>query len=327
MVVGACGLLAAGAQAQSSQPVAQVAAVPVATAPSAGQAVLRNGTLVPLRLMETLTTRGKLLRAGYRFRLETAEPVTVDGHVVIPAGSLALGEITEVRNKGMWGKSGKFAGRILHVNVNGRQVRMSGQLDDKGTAGGVGAVAVSALVFLPAGFFMTGTSASLPIGAPIQGFIDEDVALAYVPAPVPMPVSPPTAIAALAVPAPPQVAVPQQVVVAPPAPTVPAVAFRPAEPAPARSYGAVASQPVVTRQLVTVRPVSVQPVVAQPVAVQMVSVRAAPAPMAAQSISGMSVSAKRYAQRDEYIRLIGQMGLSPAAAMAAVESKYGMAME
>jgi hypothetical protein len=63
------------------------------------------------------------------------------------------------------------------VTVNGRQIRLSGAFDDKGVAGGVGAVAVSALVFLPAGFFMTGTSARIAAGSSVKGFIDEDVPL------------------------------------------------------------------------------------------------------------------------------------------------------
>ncbi len=45
--------------------------------------------------------------------METAEPIIVQGVTVIPTGSPAMGEITDVRNKGMWGKSGHLAGRIL----------------------------------------------------------------------------------------------------------------------------------------------------------------------------------------------------------------------
>ena len=77
----------------------------------------------------------------------------------------------------MWGKSGKLNARVLHVTVNGRQIRMTGGFDDKGVAGGIGAVAVSAIIFAPAGFFMTGTSAKVPVGAAVKGFIDEDVSL------------------------------------------------------------------------------------------------------------------------------------------------------
>src|SRR3982750_1789323 len=147
-------------------------------APAAGNATLRIGTEVPLRLDEELTTKGKQLRVGDRFHLETAEPVMVQGVNVIPVGTPAVGEITDIRNKGMWGKSGHLGARILYVTVNGRQIRLSGAFDDKGVAGGVGAVAVSAVVFLPAGFFMTGTSAMVPAGTTMKAYVDEDVPLA-----------------------------------------------------------------------------------------------------------------------------------------------------
>lgn len=156
---------------------AQSTVAPPIAAPATTNAVLRTGTEVPLRLSEELTTKGKKLRVGQRFHMEVAEDVKVQGVTVIPVGAPAVGEISDVRNKGMWGKSGHLAGRMLYVTVNGRQIRLSGAFDDKGVAGGVGAVAVSAIVFLPAGFFMTGTSARLPAGTSVKGFIDEDVPL------------------------------------------------------------------------------------------------------------------------------------------------------
>jgi hypothetical protein len=161
---------------QSAVQFAAPAASPIAS-PAVTSAILRVGTQVPLRLSQELTTKGKKLRVGDRFHLETSEPVLVQGVNVIPVGSPAVGEITDVRNKGMWGKSGHLAARVLYVTVNGRQIRLSGAFDDKGVAGGVGAVTVSALVFLPAGFFMTGTSAKVPAGTIIKSFVDEDVPL------------------------------------------------------------------------------------------------------------------------------------------------------
>ncbi len=161
---------------QSAAQFAPAAASPV-SAPAFTSAILRVGTEVPLRLTQELTTKGKQLRVGDRFHLETSEPVLIQGVNVIPVGSPAVGELTDVRNKGMWGKSGHLAARVLYVTVNGRQIRLSGAFDDKGVAGGVGAVAVSAIVFLPAGFFMTGTSAKVPAGSIIKSFVDEDVPL------------------------------------------------------------------------------------------------------------------------------------------------------
>jgi len=190
--------ISSGAHAQpiaTIQPSAPPATAPIA-APVTTNAVLRVGTEVPVRLLEELTTKGKKLRVGQRFRLETSEPVMVQGAVVIPVGSPAMGEITDVRNKGMWGKSGHLGARLLYVTVNGRQIRLSGAFDDKGVAGGVGAVAVSAIVFLPAGFFMTGTSAKVPVGTIIKGFVDEDVQLALTAAaPAPLAVAVPSALA------------------------------------------------------------------------------------------------------------------------------------
>lgn len=140
--------------------------------------VLRTGTAVPLRMRENLTTNGKKLKVGQRFQMEVAENIMLNGVTVIPAGSPAIGEVTDVRNKGMWGKSGHINARVLYATVNGRQIRLSGQLDDKGTTGTAGVV--GAIAVLPvAGFFVTGTSATIPIGTPINGFMDEDVPVAF----------------------------------------------------------------------------------------------------------------------------------------------------
>lgn len=178
---------------------------------AAGQAVLRVGTEVPLRLSEGLTTKNKALRTGQRFRLTVAEDVKVSGVPVIPVGSPAMGEITEVRNKGMWGKSGHFTAQLLYVQVSGRQIRLSGTFDDKGVTGT--AMVVTSVVLVPlAGFFTTGTSANIPAGSSVKGFVDEDVPLSFAAVVAPAP---------LVVPVP---AAPLTVRVASPAPMAPPVA-------------------------------------------------------------------------------------------------------
>jgi hypothetical protein len=201
LAIAALAATQAAAPQAAVQPTAPAAVIapaptPAIVAPPTTSAVLRVGTEIPLRLVEELTTKGKQLRVGNRFHLETSEPVLVQGVNVIPVGSPAVGEITDVRNKGMWGKSGHLAARILYVTVNGRQIHLSGTFDDKGVAGGVGAAAVSALVFLPAGFFMTGTSAKVPAGTIVKSFVDEDVPLAIpVAAQAPLQVNAPAPVA------------------------------------------------------------------------------------------------------------------------------------
>ncbi len=190
---------AALAQSPPAAPAATIAP-PQQTAVIVGDPaanVLRAGTKVLLKMSEPLTTEGKKLRVGQRFQLEVAEPVTINDQVVIPAGSPAVGEVTDVRNKGMWGKSGRINARVLSVRANGRQIRMTGAIDDKGVTGTAGVVA--AIAFVPvAGFFTTGTSARIPLGAPVTGFLDEDLTVAFAPAAAPQPMVVPAAAPAAA---------------------------------------------------------------------------------------------------------------------------------
>jgi hypothetical protein len=156
-------------------------------------AVLRAGTPVSLRLLEEVTTKEKKARVGQRVRMEVASPVEHEGVVVIPAGAPAEGEITSVRNKGMWGKSGHLEARALWARVNGRQIRLSGTFDDKGVTGTGGVVAAAVLIPL-AGFFVTGTSAVLLAGGEVAAFLDEDLELAIATAkPAPMQITAPPA--------------------------------------------------------------------------------------------------------------------------------------
>jgi hypothetical protein len=195
-------MLANIASAQTASPAAVPPAVAVIANPSEASTVLRTGTKIPLKMAEELTTKGKKLRVGQRFQLEVAEDIRLGESVVIPAGTPATAEITDVRNKGMWGKSGRINAQLLYMRVNGRQIRLTGSFDDKGVTGTAGVVA--AIAFIPvAGFFTTGTSAKLPLGGAVTGFLDEDVTVAFAPsiAPPPLvvtaPVSKPTEAAVL----------------------------------------------------------------------------------------------------------------------------------
>jgi len=175
MIKTAAALAAATLTLGTAAAVAQTAPLTMAPAPQT-QYVLRTGTPIALRLSEHLTTKGKTLRVGQRFHLEVTEPVVINGMTVIPAGSPATGEVTAVRNKGMWGKSGAINARLVSVMIGERSVRLSGALDDKGTTGTAGVI--GAVAFVPvAGFFISGTSATIPMGAPVRGFVDEDVPL------------------------------------------------------------------------------------------------------------------------------------------------------
>lgn len=188
--------------ASSSALTAQVPAEPLAAAQAQSVAVLeapvqpnvlRSGAEIQLITREELTTEKKKLRVGYRFKMEVGANVEMNGVVVIPAGTPAIGEVTEVRNKGMWGKSGYINGRAISLRLGDRTIRLTGTFDDKGVTGTAGVV--GAVVFVPiAGFFMTGTSAKIPTGSGVKAFLDEDLvfrAVAVQPQVIEVPVSVP----------------------------------------------------------------------------------------------------------------------------------------
>jgi hypothetical protein len=177
----------AAAQASAPQAITQTVVQPpapvatIAPAPkqavilgAASEGVLRAGTEVPLRLEEGLDSNDKTMREGHRFRLTVANDVMLGSAVVIPAGTQATGEVTDLRRKGMWGKSGRIVARVLNARVGDRLIRLTGNFDDKGVTGTAGVV--GAIVFVPiAGFFVTGTSAKMPAGSGVKAYLDEDL--------------------------------------------------------------------------------------------------------------------------------------------------------
>ena len=184
MTITGIALALAAAQAiVTPQATIQPAQPTVTIAPAPQQAVilssptdnvLRAGTAVPLVLAESINSNDKTLRVGQQVRLTVASPVMLGAMVVIPAGSPALAEITDVKHKGMWGKSGRIVGRVLNVRVGDRMIRMTGTFDDKGVTG-TGGVVASVLLLPIAGFLVTGTSANIPAGSGVKAFLDEDL--------------------------------------------------------------------------------------------------------------------------------------------------------
>jgi len=155
---------------------AQASAPLVVGQPAAQSSVLRAGTEINMRTRTELSSRTS--HVGERFELEVSDAVTLNGQVVIPAGSVAVGEVTRVRKKGMWGRRGILETRLIHVRVGDHQIRISGAAGDRGRAGTAGVVASIALVPL-AGFFVTGTSAVIAPQTPTVAYTEEDIPVVF----------------------------------------------------------------------------------------------------------------------------------------------------
>jgi hypothetical protein len=191
--------LVAGAAILLSPSAAWAQAAPVVIGAPTAANVLKEGTEV--RLVTVTELSSKRNKVGERFDLEVSDDVLLGGQVVIPQGARAVGEITRVKKKGMWGKSGKLETRLLYVKVGDQNVRITGAVGDKGkagTAGVVGAVLVAPVV----GFFVTGTSAVVPPRTMTVGYLDADLPVVFAgpagPPPLVVPASAPAVSAAAA---------------------------------------------------------------------------------------------------------------------------------
>ncbi len=154
---------------------AQVATVPQATAAVATgmrQIVLAPNTEVVVTPNDTVTTKGKQVKEGYKFKLSTVFDVMQDGIVVIPKGTVGEGTVTWMTNKGAFGKSGKMEVSFDWLDLGGRRVALTGSHRQEGegnTGATVGAV-VAVGVFAA---FVTGRSASVVNGQQLRARVAE----------------------------------------------------------------------------------------------------------------------------------------------------------
>ena len=125
-----------------------------------------------------LTTRTELntkySNAGDRFYLEVAEPLMYRGQVVVPVGSVAVGEVAQSERNGYFGKKGKMAVRLLYVQTPSGPVRLSGRLTRDGTGQGLVAIGGAAIVAWPM-LFIHGTSGRLPADTAMTAYLADEL--------------------------------------------------------------------------------------------------------------------------------------------------------
>lgn len=140
---------------QNNEPVVASA---VAAQPST---MLPANTEITLSLNEELSSRRH--RQGQTFNLSVAGDVMLGNYVVIPAGTRAVGEITWMTGRGMFGKSGKMDIAVRYIDLNGRHIPVDGTFRQEGEGNTVATIAGVAVIPI-AGLFITGHSAVIPAG-------------------------------------------------------------------------------------------------------------------------------------------------------------------
>lgn len=140
---------------------------------SAGRvAYLPMGTALQLTTRTELNTKEN--HAGDRFYMEVAEPIVYRGQVVVPVGSLAVGEVMRAERNGHFGKRGQLDIRLNYVQTPSGPVRISGRMARKGSGQGLLAIGGGIVLAWPM-LFIHGTSGKLPADTPITAYLADDL--------------------------------------------------------------------------------------------------------------------------------------------------------
>ena len=158
--------LAQGAAAGPEAP------APAATsaAPAAACCAVAARTMVELEILDTINSKDNHNGESFAFRL--AAPLTVDGRVLIPAGTPGVGEVVHAARARAMGKAGELILAARYLELNGARIplrtlrfgREQGR-DNSGTVNTIGMVSAATVPGLSmVAFLIAGGEVRVPAG-------------------------------------------------------------------------------------------------------------------------------------------------------------------
>lgn len=173
-------------------PVVETAPPPPPPAPTCCTAP--SGTVIQIEVVSLLST--KTMKRGDLFEIRLAEPLVVDGVVLMPAGVTGGGEVVHAAGPSIGGKPGEVILAARYLEYQGRRIALKAmKLGRAGQDNGAASLAVSMLT--PVGMFIPGGHVEIVAGSRANAKLAADVTLsptAEAPAPSSPPAPGPTAV-------------------------------------------------------------------------------------------------------------------------------------
>lgn len=146
------------------------------TKPAGNVAVLKSGTMVSLELVDQVSSD---MKAGQTVDFRVVSDVKADGVVVIPAGTIAKGQIISASKNSLLGGEGEVTVQVKSVNaIDGTKVPLSGS---SLTAEGENKLVVSIVLTLLCwfGFLLKGGKGEIPAGTTFEATVvgNTDIAI------------------------------------------------------------------------------------------------------------------------------------------------------
>lgn len=158
-------------------------ALSVSTPAQAGEITVREGTEVRLQLLEKLSSANAVV--GQRFNLRLEDDLRVDGVVVAPRGTMAVGSVVSTRKKGMMGKAGELDIKLDYLLVGDEHLRLRATSSQTGKSK-IGATVALTVLFGPIGLLKRGKDVVYAEGTPIAAYVDESRQFSVADAPAPV---------------------------------------------------------------------------------------------------------------------------------------------
>ncbi len=137
-------------------------------------AVLRDGTPIKLKLLHRLYS--KTIVADDPVNLAVAEDVVVDGFVVVPAGSAAIGRVRNAKPARTLGRGAQLGLEMQYAKAGSTRVPLRGTAAKSGEGKQAETVAIVVLVGI-SGLIKHGSEIELPEGTLFDAYIDQDITL------------------------------------------------------------------------------------------------------------------------------------------------------
>ncbi len=148
---------------------AMIAGMCIAALAGANDVTLPEGTTVYLEFRDSLSSKTAI--EGQRFDLRVEDDVSVNGNVLIPRGSTAVGTVAAAQKRRMLGRQGELNLVLSYALVNDQRIPLRGSKTQEGKRK-VGAAAALTVAFGGLGLLKRGKDVEIPAGTPITGYVD-----------------------------------------------------------------------------------------------------------------------------------------------------------
>ncbi len=142
----------------------------LSTAAFAKDVKLLEGTEVKLQVVEKLTSASAT--EGQRFDLVLDDDIRVDGEIIIPKGSKALGTVVSAHKKGMMGKAGELNIQINYVLFKEQRIPLRASQGREGE-NKIGTTVALTVLFGPIGLLKRGHDVEVLPGVVLPAVVDQ----------------------------------------------------------------------------------------------------------------------------------------------------------